>query len=569
MYRSTKGASKARRDQINAEIRALKDLLPVAEADKLRLSYLHVMSLACIYTRKGVFFAQGAPPGAPEALLSAPELEELVRALPGFLLAFTAEGKLLYISENVAEHLGHSMVDLVAQGDSIYDILDPADHFVMRNQLALPSPPDTERLFRCRFTTAKAARRQGAGNKLVLLRGRFHPPLPGPYWASNPVITAFAAPLEPAPRPGPSPGPAGLLPAAFETRHAKNMALLDASDSVLFHLGFERAELVGRSWYGLLHPEDLGHAATQHCRLLGDAGDGPVELVLRLQSRDALRWVWVYILARPDGPDRHVSCHNYVISEPEAWCLRQQLALEDPHGGLDFAYLFYDPPPPPPPPAPPKELACTPPYTPHPHPGGAFLFGTQESVPGTTPEPVPEGCGLPYEKLPPTPDSPGSGDCTVMTLPRITGPLYVDVPAGLLTPEASPGKRGPCLWPLALDKAWPGLDLLPDPEDAALLEDTASVEELLDALLVEAGAWGGVSPGLLPLPAAASPPAPPGPGGLSPAERHLLDDLASYETAFEAGASSRPRDGAGELHQLHGRPSDTFHPDGSESDPTF
>lgn len=226
----------------------------------------------------------------------------------------------------------------------------------------------------------------------------------------------------------------------------------------------------------------------------------------------------------------------------------------------DFAYLFYDPPPPPPPPAPPKELACTPPYTPHPHPGGAFLFGTQESVPGTTPEPVPEGCGLPYEKLPPTPDSPGSGDCTVMTLPRITGPLYVDVPAGLLTPEASPGKRGPCLWPLALDKAWPGLDLLPDPEDAALLEDTASVEELLDALLVEAGAWGGVSPGLLPLPAAASPPAPPGPGGLSPAERHLLDDLASYETAFEAGASSRPRDGAGELHQLHGRPSDTFHP---------
>ncbi|KYO35860.1 neuronal PAS domain-containing protein 4 [Alligator mississippiensis] len=483
MYRSTKGASKARRDQINAEIRALKDLLPVAEADKLRLSYLHVMSLACIYTRKGVFFAQGAPPGAPEALLSAPELEELVRALPGFLLAFTAEGKLLYISENVAEHLGHSMVDLVAQGDSIYDILDPADHFVMRNQLALPSPPDTERLFRCRFTTAKAARRQGAGNKLVLLRGRFHPPLPGPYWASNPVITAFAAPLEPAPRPGPSPGPAGLLPAAFETRHAKNMALLDASDSVLFHLGFERAELVGRSWYGLLHPEDLGHAATQHCRLLGDAGDGPVELVLRLQSRDALRWVWVYILARPDGPDRHVSCHNYVISEPEA---------------------------------------C-----------------------------------------------PGSGDCTVMTLPRITGPLYVDVPAGLLTPEASPGKRGPCLWPLALDKAWPGLDLLPDPEDAALLEDTASVEELLDALLVEAGAWGGVSPGLLPLPAAASPPAPPGPGGLSPAERHLLDDLASYETAFEAGASSRPRDGAGELHQLHGRPSDTFHPDGSESDPTF
>lgn len=59
MYRSTKGASKARRDQINAEIRNLKELLPLAEADKVRLSYLHIMSLACIYTRKGVFFAGG------------------------------------------------------------------------------------------------------------------------------------------------------------------------------------------------------------------------------------------------------------------------------------------------------------------------------------------------------------------------------------------------------------------------------------------------------------------------------------------------------------------------------
>lgn len=64
MYRSTKGASKARRDQINAEIRNLKELLPLAEADKVRLSYLHIMSLACIYTRKGVFFAGGEHTGA-------------------------------------------------------------------------------------------------------------------------------------------------------------------------------------------------------------------------------------------------------------------------------------------------------------------------------------------------------------------------------------------------------------------------------------------------------------------------------------------------------------------------
>ena len=34
-------------------------------------------------------------------------------------------------------------VDLVAQGDSIYDIIDPADHLTVRQQLTLPSALDT------------------------------------------------------------------------------------------------------------------------------------------------------------------------------------------------------------------------------------------------------------------------------------------------------------------------------------------------------------------------------------------------------------------------------------------
>lgn len=42
--------------------------------------------------------------------LSLPELSELVHTLPGFMLVLTSEGKLLYLSDNVAEHLGHSMV---------------------------------------------------------------------------------------------------------------------------------------------------------------------------------------------------------------------------------------------------------------------------------------------------------------------------------------------------------------------------------------------------------------------------------------------------------------------------
>lgn len=44
------------------------------------------------------------------AFLSLHELSELMQALSGFLMLLTGEGKLLYLSDSVSEHLGHSMV---------------------------------------------------------------------------------------------------------------------------------------------------------------------------------------------------------------------------------------------------------------------------------------------------------------------------------------------------------------------------------------------------------------------------------------------------------------------------
>ena len=50
--RSNKGASKQRRDQINAEIATMRDLLPLPETARQRLSQLQIMSLSCVYIRK-------------------------------------------------------------------------------------------------------------------------------------------------------------------------------------------------------------------------------------------------------------------------------------------------------------------------------------------------------------------------------------------------------------------------------------------------------------------------------------------------------------------------------------
>ncbi|NXH31924.1 NPAS4 protein, partial [Myiagra hebetior] len=71
------------------------------------------------------------------------------------------------------------------------------------------------------------------------------------------------------------------------------------------------------------------------------------EVVTRLQRKDGLGWTWVYARLRPEGPA--LLAHNFVISEAEAWCLRQQLAAEAPPGppepfgpSLDFPGVGQD-----------------------------------------------------------------------------------------------------------------------------------------------------------------------------------------------------------------------------------
>ncbi|KAJ8266189.1 hypothetical protein GJAV_G00126960 [Gymnothorax javanicus] len=339
MYRSTKGASKARRDQINAEIRNLKDLLPISEVDKARLSYLHIMSLACMYTRKSVFFSQEteAAAGQEESsrFISFPELSELVHGLPGFLLMLTSEGKLLYLSDSVAEHLGHSMVDLVAQGDSIYDIIDPTDHFVMRSNLSPTTSSETDRLFRCRFNTSRSARRQSTGSRLTLVRAHCLS-TPGPassYWTSNPAWLCFCSPLEalpssPSTPPSPAaPGDHSFFLAGFHSRHSRDMRVQDADESVSMYLGYDVEVLRSRSWYSLLHPQDLPHASAQHCSLMSEGGEGRAEMVVRVETQ-GMTFTWLYMVLHLQTGDHPISCRSYVISESEAWSVRQQICTE-------------------------------------------------------------------------------------------------------------------------------------------------------------------------------------------------------------------------------------------------
>lgn len=166
--RSTRGASKQRRDQINVEIQKLRDLLPLSDLIKDRLFQLQVMSLGCIFIRKHRYQQTVLQPQLQmlQMQMSSPMPRgiDICKALRGFMLMVTRSGKILHVSDNASEYLGHSVEEIMCQGDSIYDLVDGRDHGAVQAELA-SGPPGAatfpeERVFICRLNLARTAKRQ-------------------------------------------------------------------------------------------------------------------------------------------------------------------------------------------------------------------------------------------------------------------------------------------------------------------------------------------------------------------------------------------------------------------------
>ncbi|XP_034538017.1 neuronal PAS domain-containing protein 4-like [Notolabrus celidotus] len=320
--RSTKGASKARRDHINHEIRNMRALLPVSRDDQERLSYLHSMAAICTFIRKTVLL-RGLP--AAERSDRPPPYEAFLPALHGFILVTTAQGRLVYVSENVSEYLGFSMLD-VLQGDSVYDMLERSDVDAVKSHLDTEHDSSSERSFVCRMQSSKAFRLQyGGGCCSILVRGRYrsfpHPLLPSSS-SSSPLFVALCSPT--VDRLQSSDSPSCL---SFHSMHGLDMSFTQTSHSVEHVWGYSADELIGRSWYGLIHPEDLSACAAAHTSLLQADEGSRVEMVLRLQCKD-LSWTWIYTQANKLCELQGVSCTNFTISETEARFLQTTISGE-------------------------------------------------------------------------------------------------------------------------------------------------------------------------------------------------------------------------------------------------
>ncbi|CAH1792214.1 unnamed protein product [Owenia fusiformis] len=319
MFRSTKGASKQRRDQINNEIATLRDLLPLPESSRQRLSQLQVMSLACVFIRKCNYITRlfGGDVISDESSFS------FASAMSGFLLIVTKDGKMLYISDNVTEYLGHSMVDLLTQGDSLYDIVDKRDHSAVQAQLLNNSfENNDERTFFCRMNVARSFRRHSTfgDHKVMHVRGHFIQPTVRDHFGNQPVFMALCSPLI-TPEVKESVIQNNTL--IFRSIHSLDMKFIEVALNGEHHLGYTDEEMKNKSWYELLHPEDVADAREKHIQLIKSSHEMGCMLTIRLLSRDG-GFIWANVVMHirqsfiSDNGEPAIVCINQVISDSEA-----------------------------------------------------------------------------------------------------------------------------------------------------------------------------------------------------------------------------------------------------------
>ncbi|XP_037070177.1 neuronal PAS domain-containing protein 4A-like [Pollicipes pollicipes] len=326
-YKSTKGASKIRRDLINSEVAVLRDLLPLPATTRQRMSQLQLMALVCVYVRKANYFQQVLKNMEQEA--HPPPAFGFSKAMNGFMMLTTQSGKLLYISDNAAEYLGHSMEDLLIHGDSVYDIIDKQDQQavqaeLMRSATSCPLPSDDSRIFLCRMNVSRNARRQMrfGDQKVVLIRGHYLSFLPL-CSRNEPVFVATCTPIA---MPETRDCVAQGAPNIFTSVHSMDMKFLQMDKNAEFYLEYRSSAVQGLSWYQLLHWDNLREVQAKHKLICASEQDRSCILLLRLQTRTG-RWLWAHCVLQvkdnmEDMQQSAIVCTCQVLSEEEATVMR-------------------------------------------------------------------------------------------------------------------------------------------------------------------------------------------------------------------------------------------------------
>uniref|UniRef100_H3CID5 PAS domain-containing protein n=1 Tax=Tetraodon nigroviridis TaxID=99883 RepID=H3CID5_TETNG len=245
----------------------LSHLLPLQASVRQSLDRPSVIRLTLSYIRAHALLKGSASAGGSRTRtrpVCAFCLEQTV--LEGFLMVLSTGGDVVFVSENVSQHMGLTQAELM--GHNVFEFTHPCDHEEIRTHLQ-EAWSSAERDFVTRMKSAltcrgRSASLKSAAWKVLRCRGRAKARF-GPPGASCLLLTCQPLPLS----------HTLLSTHTFTSQHSMDMRFTHvdyrcslACKNACLRLGvFTRAhtcELLGRSVYQLCHPLDAASLARSH-----------------------------------------------------------------------------------------------------------------------------------------------------------------------------------------------------------------------------------------------------------------------------------------------------------------
>ncbi|XP_035468919.2 endothelial PAS domain-containing protein 1 isoform X2 [Scophthalmus maximus] len=182
--------------------------------------------------------------------------------LEGFLMVLSAEGDMIYLSDNISKYMGLTQTELM--GHNIFDLTHPCDHGEIRNNLRLMGEGvwcGAKRDFVMRIKSTlthreRSANLKSATWKILHCQGRVKL-RSTPSSASCLLLTCRPLPLS----------HTLLSTHTFTSQHNMDMRFTYCDQGVTLLLGYSPEELLGRSIYDLCHTLDTSCLTKNHLNL--------------------------------------------------------------------------------------------------------------------------------------------------------------------------------------------------------------------------------------------------------------------------------------------------------------
>uniref|UniRef100_A0A672PTA8 Hypoxia-inducible factor 1-alpha n=1 Tax=Sinocyclocheilus grahami TaxID=75366 RepID=A0A672PTA8_SINGR len=323
----SRDAARCRRGKESEVLYELARELPLPHSVTSNLDKASVMRLALNYLRLRKLLNTETDVLNVESELDSQWNSSYLKALDGFLMVLSADGDIVYLSENVSKCLGLPQIDLT--GHSVFEFTHPCDHEELREMLAhrtglskKAKEQHTNRRFllrmKCTLTSrGRTVNVKSASWKVLRCSGHIHT-TDGIKKAvceeKNVCSTYLVLTCESIPHPANIEAP--LDSRTFLSRHTLDMRFTYCDERITELLGFEPVDLLQHSVYEYYHALDSDHMTKTHHNLFvkGQVCTGQYRLLAKAGGFAWAETQATVIYNSKNSQPQCVVCVNYILS---------------------------------------------------------------------------------------------------------------------------------------------------------------------------------------------------------------------------------------------------------------